>query len=131
MDEYEWGHASVAYPDWHGTAQLDQKMTGNTGIYELTGVDSDEFLIIGLDIGGGESGMHDPHVIAVRKAELGNNHISDLSEIRAVNIKVHGVDPFELLRQITHLLDMRFRIRSVKDSNITITELLDSPEQED
>ena len=26
--EYEWGHAAVTYPDWVGTAQLDQKLTG-------------------------------------------------------------------------------------------------------
>ena len=26
MDEYEWGDASVTYPDWIGTAQLDQPL---------------------------------------------------------------------------------------------------------
>jgi hypothetical protein len=34
-----------------------------------------------------------------------------------------------LLRQITHLLDMRFRINSTKNATITITELLDEPPQ--
>ncbi|MDP7724762.1 hypothetical protein [Mycobacterium sp. TY814] len=131
MDEYEWGHASVSYPDWIGTAQLDEKLTGTVDVYTLTGVDRDEFAIIGLDFGGGESGMHQPHVIAVRRSELGDRHISEQSEIRAVDIQIHnGLDPFELLRQITHLLDMRFRVRSVKDATITITERLDEPPQE-
>lgn len=131
MDEYEWGHAEVSYPDWIGTAQLDEKMTGPVGVYELTGIDEDEFQIIGLDFGGGESGMHPLHVIAVRKSELGDRHVSDVPDIRAVDIQVHGVDPFDLLRQMTHLLDMRFRTRATKDATITITERLDSPPQED
>ena len=131
MDEYEheWGHATVAYPDWVGTAQLDQKLTGPVDIYDLTGVDRDEWLIIGLDFGGGETGMHTPHVIAVRKSELAEQRIYEMPNIRAADIQIHGVEPFELLQRITHLLDMRFRIRSVRDATITITELLDVPPQ--
>lgn len=53
MDEYEWGDASVGHPDWIGTVQLDQKMTGTTDIYSLTGIDHDEWQIIGLDFGAG------------------------------------------------------------------------------
>jgi hypothetical protein len=45
MDEYEWGDASVSFPDWIGTAQLDQKMTGTVDVYTLTGIDPDEWLI--------------------------------------------------------------------------------------
>lgn len=129
--EYEWGEARVTYPDWVGTLQLDQKLTGPVDIYDLTGVDRDEWQIIGLDFGGGESGMFEPHVIAVRKSELGGRHISDVSDIRAADIQVHGVEPFELLQQITHMLDMRLRIRSVRGATITITELLDVPPQDD
>jgi hypothetical protein len=130
MDEYEWGDASVGFPDWIGTAQLDQKMTGNVDVYSLTGIDSEEWLIVGLDFGGGDSGWHNPHVIAVRKSELGERHISEVSDVRAANIKIHSVDdPFELLRQMTHLLDMRFRINSTKNATITITEHLDEPPQ--
>jgi hypothetical protein len=131
MDEYEWGHASVSFPDWVGTAQLDQKMTGRADVYSLTGVDHDEWQIIGLDFGAGETGWHTPQVIAVRRSEWGEGPPSDLSGVRATKIYIHnGVDPFELLQQMTHLLDMRFRIRAVKDSTITITEHLDQPPQD-
>ncbi|RDH75497.1 hypothetical protein DVS77_26215 [Mycolicibacterium moriokaense] len=129
--EYEWGDAKVTYPDWVGTAQLDQKLTGPVDIYDLTGVDRDEWLIIGLDFGGGESGMHNPHVIAVRNSELADQRIYEKPNIRAADIQIHDVEPFELLQQITHLLDMRFRTRSVRDSTITITELLDVPPQDE
>jgi hypothetical protein len=120
----------VSFPDWIGTAQLDQKMYGPADVYELTGIDSEEWLIVGLDFGGGDSGWHNPHVIAVRKSELGERHISEVSDVRAADIKIHGIDdPFELLRQMTHLLEMRFRINSTKNATITITELLDQPPQ--
>lgn len=133
MDEYdyEWGHATVTYPDWVGTLQLDQKLTGPVDIYDLTGVDRDEWLIIGLDFGGGETGMHTPHVIAVRKSELAERPIYETSNIRAADIQIHGVEPFELLQRITHLLDMRLRVRSVRDATITITELLDVPPEDE
>lgn len=128
VDEYEWGFAEVSYPDWSGTAQLDQKMTGSVDVYSLTGIDPDEWQIIGLDFGAGESGMHNLHVIAVRASDWSAD--MDMSDVRAADIQIHnGVDPFDLLRQMTHLLDMRFRIRAVADAKITITEHLDEPPQ--
>jgi hypothetical protein len=130
VDEYVWGDASVSFPDWKGTAQLDQKMTGDVDVYNLTGINPDEWQIIGLDFGGGERGMHNVHVIAVPRSEWGDSPPSDLSDVRAVEIQIHnGIDPFDLLRQMTHVLDMRFRIRAVKNSTITITERLDEPPQ--
>jgi hypothetical protein len=131
VDEYEWGDASVTYPDWTGTAQIDQRMSSD--LYGLTGIDADKWAIIGLDFGGGESGMHMPHVIAVLRSELGHDdeHISKMSEIKAVDIQIHnGVDPFDLLREMINLMEMRFRVRSVVDATITITELLDEPPQD-
>ncbi|MGH3642537.1 MAG: hypothetical protein ACRDUX_26315 [Mycobacterium sp.] len=128
MSEYEWGGAEVSYPDWSGTAQLDQKMTGDVDEYSLTGVDRDKWVIIGLDFGGGESGMHALEVIAVRKSDW--REAKGTSQVKAASIRIHnGVDPFDLLRQIMHVFDMRLRIRSVTDSTIVITESLDEPPQ--
>ncbi|WP_152364936.1 hypothetical protein [Microlunatus speluncae] len=50
----EWGDATVSYPDWKGTFQIDEKMTGPTSIYDLTTINRDEWMIIGFDWGGGE-----------------------------------------------------------------------------
>ncbi|OBB95934.1 hypothetical protein A5782_05685 [Mycobacterium sp. 852002-40037_SCH5390672] len=131
VDEYEWGPAEVGFPDWSGTAQLDQKITGTENVYSLTGIDSEKWQIIGLDFGAGESGPHNVHIIAVPRSEWGQSPPSDLSHVRAADIQIHnGIDPFHLLRQITHVLDMRFRIRAVKDSTITINERLDEPPQD-
>lgn len=129
MDPYEWTDAKVTYPDWVGTAQLDEKMTGDESIYTITGVDRDEWQIVGLDIGAGESGTHAPHVIAVRRAEL-VGHVTDATQLNAADIQIHGVDAFELLKKITHVLDVRLRLRGVQDTPITITELRDEPAQD-
>lgn len=130
VEPYVWGPASVTYPDWQGTVAIDQLMSSD--LYGLTGIDRDQWAIIGLDFGGGESGMQMPHVIAVRKSELdGGPHISERSYIQAVDIQIHnGVDPFDLLRQIINIMEMRLRVRSVVDATITITELLDEPPQD-
>jgi hypothetical protein len=54
MDEgFIWGDASVTYADWVGTAQLDERMTTPT-IEDALGDQLRDWLVIGLDIGGGE-----------------------------------------------------------------------------
>lgn len=131
MDPYVWTDAKLNHMDWVGTLALDYKMTGQESIYNWTGIDRDEWLIIGLDFGGGESGMFEPHAIAVRRSELGDRRLPDISEIEAADIQIHGIGAFELLQKITHLLDIRLRVRSTVGTTVTITELLDSPPQED
>jgi hypothetical protein len=126
MTEYEWGDASVTFPDWIGTAQLDQKVT--TDLYSLTGIESNEWQIVGLDFGGGDMRMHNLRVIAVPRSEWRQSTPSDLSNVQATSIEINnGIDPFELLRQIMHLFDMRLRFHTVKDATITITDTLVSP----
>jgi hypothetical protein len=38
MESSIWGHASVTYPDWSGTAQLDQRKTV-APLADLVGLD--------------------------------------------------------------------------------------------
>jgi len=54
--DYVWGDASVTYPDWQGTMQIDQIMTRRS-LNEITGI-PDRWAIIGLDWGGGEELDH-------------------------------------------------------------------------
>lgn len=125
VDPYNWGGASVTHPDWQGTAHIDEKKTGDESIYTITGIDRDQWTIIGLDWGGGESGRDVPHAIVVPAD-------TDLSarQIEATDLMLHDVDINDLLKRITHVADFRLRIRSVVDSEITITSLGDVPEQD-
>jgi len=125
MTNFEWGPAAVTHPDWQGTMQIDEKTTGEESIYSLTGIDKNEWTIVGLDWGGGETGWHELNVIVVPQG-------TDLSEpeLDATHLKIHDSDPMEILTKIMHVADYRLRIRSVVDSNIRITALGDVPEQD-
>lgn len=68
MTDYIWRDAEATYPDWNGTAQLDQRMTA-AGVEELIGLDRDEWFVIGLDVGGGEH-KHVLRVVAVAREDI-------------------------------------------------------------
>lgn len=124
MTSYEWGPATVTYPDWQGTAQIDQKATGNIDMYSLANINRDEWTIIGLEWSGGESGWHDLNLIVVP-------HDTDLDadQIEATRILIHDVNPMDFMSKIMHVADFRFRSRRTADKTITVTALGDVPEQ--
>lgn len=133
-DGFLWRDAEVTYPDWVGTAQLDQRMTGKQ-FEEIIGFDGDAWMIIGLDIGGGESG-HELRVIAVPSDALppGGNVVARYAEanggeVHATEFLVHDVDPYAVLRAITHMFELRMRIASCEGLPIRIVAQSDIPEQ--
>lgn len=126
MTRYEWGPAAVTYPDWQGTVQIDEKLTGDVDMYTLAGIDRDEWSIIGLEWSGGERGWHDLHLIVVpRGTDL------DAPEIEATNLLIHDVNPVDFLAKVMHGADFRLRTQRMMDKTITITNLGDIPEQQD
>lgn len=129
-----WGDASVTYPDWSGTAQLDYRMTGPL-FEEIIGLDPDEWMIVGFDIGGGESqfGRHDLNVVAVRRSDLPAGSVDgDYSEeIPVTEFLVHNVDPYEILRTITHQFELRLRRRGWGQHPLRVVALGDVPTQDD
>ena len=59
MDGEIWGEASVTYPDWRGTAQLDERMTVPwEGLARTVGLDGQQWQVVGFSIGGGEHGYN-------------------------------------------------------------------------
>jgi hypothetical protein len=128
---YIWGEAEVTYPDLQGTAQLDERKTGRQ-IEEIVGLDSDEWLVVGLDIGGGEH-SHDLKVIAV-KQELVPTNIHDFAEsnggeIPVTEFLIHDVDPYAVLKEITHMFELRLRVRGSVGHTIRVVAKGDVPEQ--
>jgi hypothetical protein len=132
-DGFIWGDAQVTYPDFSGNAQLDMRMTGRS-INEVVGL-SDEWLVIGLDMGGGEI-RHELQVIVVHKDAMpaGGDALPRMAEnsdgeIHATTFLIHDVDPYEVLRAITHVFEMRLRVRGCRDFPIRIMSQADVPEQ--
>lgn len=135
---YIWGDAEVTYPDWQGTAQLDQRMT-SAGIEKLIGLNEDEWTVVGIDIGGGESGLHELEVVAVHHSAEDVERRSDESlwqaiaranggELPATHFRVHEYDAFELLKRIMHVFEFRLRSRGAVDVPIRIMSRSDLPE---
>lgn len=55
MDGELWGDASVTFPDWKGTAQVDERRTVPwEGLTRTVGLDADEWQVVGFSISGGE-----------------------------------------------------------------------------
>jgi hypothetical protein len=134
VSDFIWGDASVAYPDWVGTAQLDQRATTWT-IEQILGDQLDGWFVIGIDIGGGEH-EHALRVIAVPKDSLpeGGGVLPEYAsrnggEIPATSFLVHDFNPYEFLRAITHMFELRLRVRSIADIPVRIVSLADIPNQ--
>lgn len=137
-DGYLWGDASVSYPDWQGTAQLDQRMT-SAGLEELVGLAPDEWTVVGIDIGGGEYGLHPLEVVAVHRDIPAEGRRSDESlfeamaranggELPATHFRVHEADAFDVLLKIMHVFDFRLRSRGVVGVPVRIMSQADIPE---
>lgn len=126
MDEDSiWGPASVTYPDWNGTAQLDQRRT-TAGIEEQVGLDPERWMVVGLDIGGGEL-SHALHVVAIDRALVpeGGDVLPKIASSNGGNLpvtefRVSGVDPYDLLRAVTHQFELRMRLRGTRELPIQV-----------
>jgi hypothetical protein len=136
-DEMIWTEARVTYPDWSGTAQLDQRMTGPDALLEkVVGLDPMKWQVIGLAFGGGES-THNLKVIAIDRNQVPDDSDvltktaeADGGQIPATEFLIHDVDPYALLRKITHVFELRLRRRGTGDLPIRIVALADVPEQD-
>ncbi|MGO0578252.1 hypothetical protein [Ornithinimicrobium panacihumi] len=115
-DGFIWGDASVTYPDWVGTAQLDERKTA-AQVEEVVGLDHKEWLVIGLDLGGGEDGGHELRVVAVHRDNVpeGGDVLPRIAaanngEIPVTEFLIHDKDPYEVLQAITHSFELRLRL---------------------
>lgn len=136
-DGHLWGEASVTYPDMKGSAQLDVSMT-RARIEQLVGLDDNEWFVIGLDIGGGETD-HVLRVIAIPRNNMPESvdmlpkvAAASGGEIQATEFVIHDVDPYEVLRAISHMFDLRIRLAKLADEDIRVRIVAhgDIPEQE-
>jgi hypothetical protein len=132
-DAPTWRPAEVVSPDWTGTAQLNQRRSAD--LAELAGLDSEKWLIVGFEIGGGENG-HDLRVVAMRRElmpEAADVFPRIAAEhdggIPATEFVVHDVDAYDVLQAISRSFELRMRARGTRDLPIRIEARSEGPEQ--
>lgn len=127
MEPFIWRDAEVTYPDWSGTAQLDERKTNTETIDQRLGLSENEH-VVGLDIGGGEN-HQSLHVIVAQWEAIKALKDGETDELEVTDYLVHDVDPFEFLRSITHMFELRMSIRIAQGKTIRVTKRSDIPEQ--
>jgi hypothetical protein len=128
-----WRAAEGTSSDWNGTAQLDHRRSAD--LARLAGLDSEKWLIIAFDIGGGEN-SHDLRVVAVDRdlipeaADVLPRIAADHGgEIPATEFLVHDVEPYDVLQTISRRFELRMRARATRDLPIRIVSQVHGPEQ--
>ena len=129
MDGEVWGEASVTYPDWQGTAQLDERLTVPwAGLARSVGLDRDKWQVVGFSIGGGEHG-YNLRVVATPLDVWEKTKADDDAEIEATEFLVHDVDPLAILQQMTHVFELKMRLRGLDGRQVRIRALSDLPKE--
>ncbi|MBO4140145.1 hypothetical protein J5U46_08325 [Micromonospora tulbaghiae] len=129
MDGEAWGEASVTYPDWKGTAQLDERMTVPwKGLARTVGLDGDQWQVVGFSIGGGEHG-YDLRVVATPVDVWEKVKPDDDAEIEVTEFLVHNVDPLAILQQMTHVFELKMRLRGLDGRQVRVRALSDLPSE--
>lgn len=129
MEGELWGEASVTFPDWKGTAQLDERKTVPwRGLARRVKLDSEQWQVVGFSIGGGEHGYHlriyaAPHDVWAKRAS------DDDAEIEVTEFLVHKVDPLVVLREMTHMFELNMRIGGLENRQIRVMARSDLPSE--
>lgn len=127
MDGDIWGDANVTFPDWKGTAQLDERMTTPwEGLARTFGLDPDRWQVVGFSIGGGEHG-HDLRIVAAPQDVWARANSDDNAEIEVTEFLVHNVDPFDVLKRMTHVFELKMTLRHVDGQRVRVRTLSDLP----
>ncbi|MET7808618.1 hypothetical protein [Micromonospora chersina] len=128
MDGEVWGEASVTFPDWKGTAQLDERMTVPwEGLAQTVGLDPDQWQVVGFSIGGGEHG-YDLKVVATPR-DVWEKSKADDAEIEVTEFLVHDVDPLAILQRMTHVFELKMYIRGLGRRQARVRALSDLPNE--
>lgn len=129
MDGELWGDASVTFPDWKGTAQLDERRTVPwEGLARTCGLEADSWQVVGFSVGGGEHGF-DLRIVASPREVWKNFNPEDGGEIEATQFLVHDVDPLAILSQMTHMFELKMLIRGLSGDQVRVRALSDLPKE--
>ncbi|MEU6204127.1 hypothetical protein ABZ814_11115 [Micromonospora musae] len=129
VDGEVWGEASVPFPDWQGTAQLDERMTVPwKGLAETVGLDSDQWQVVGFSIGGGEHG-YNLRLLATPRDVWDKVKPDDDAEVEVTEFLVHDVDPLAILQQMTHVFELKMQLRGLHGRQVRVRALSGLPSE--
>lgn len=133
--------ARVSYGDWTGTAAADQhKTTNHKTPYELVGLDSEKWWIVGIDFLGEDlNRVRGLHVYAVNKEATGvadwdalQFHGEVNRSIPVTDFLVHNVTPAEFIGEVFNDFHVQLRTRSINhDIDIDVVNVDDLNYRED
>lgn len=126
-DEEVWGPANVLFPDWKGSVQLDYRMTGPWDLYDAIGLDKENWVLVGLSIHSGEDGSRSMNVYATPYDAWHKEKKDATVDLEVTEFYVHDVDPFEILERMTHVFDLRMRLRYLEERRFVIRSRSDLP----
>ncbi|MFD4460539.1 hypothetical protein [Nocardia sp. NPDC058480] len=125
MGEEVWGEASVTYPDWKGTAQLDERKTGPwEGLAQRVELDNVGWQVVGFSISGGESGFN--LMVYAAPRDVWEN-LEAGAPVQVTEFKVHDVEPLAILQEMTHTFQMNMRRRGLEGREVQVMAKSDLP----
>jgi hypothetical protein len=129
MDGQLWGDAGVTFPDWKGTAQLDERKTVPwDGLARTFGLDTDSWQVVGFSVSGGEHGF-DLRIVASPSEVWKSFNRDNGGEIEVTEFLVHDVDPLVVLSQMTHMFELKMLIRGLSGDQLRVRALSDLPSE--
>ncbi|QFU86658.1 hypothetical protein [Amycolatopsis sp. YIM 10] len=129
MDGEIWGEASVIYPDWKGTAQLDERRTMPwEGLAQAVDLSHEQWQVVGFSIGGGEHG-YSLRIYAAPRDVWEKVDSDDRAELEVTEFLVHDVDPIAILQRMTHMFQLNMRIRGLENRRVRVRALSDLPSE--
>ncbi|MFF0318847.1 hypothetical protein ACFYPH_29925 [Micromonospora sp. NPDC005252] len=108
---------------------LDERMTVPwEGLARTVGLDGDQWQVVGFSIGGGEHG-YDLRVVATPVDVWEKVKPDDDAEIEVTEFLVHNVDPLAILQQMTHVFELKMRLRGLDGRRVRVRALSDLPSE--
>lgn len=126
--------ASSSYKDWSGTAAADQHETsGHKSAYELVGLDSKKWWIVGYDFQGqhltkaGRVYIYavDRQTYSIKNYDALQQYGASHGSIPVTSFLVHDVSPADFISTVFNQFQVQLRTRSLEDHDLSVMELAD------
>jgi hypothetical protein len=125
MDGELWGDASVTYPIGRAPRSLTSgRRCRGQGLARTFDLGADAWEVIGISIGEVKH-LFKVKIVATPSGVWENFTPDDGGEIEVTEFLVHDADPLAVLRQITHMSELKMLIRGPSGNQVRVRTLSD------